>query len=134
MLLAEEAVARIARTDAFADRRLGGAVGHRHRVVASGAVLVLDVKRRAEVRQRDLAGGLRGLPRELQGGIDVEHGAPRYFAFAAPRMSTPVSFCCASISDGTNLSPKPSVFAMTRLWCVASPMIDGSIIDSAKCV
>ena len=49
-------------------------------------------------------------------------------------IDTPVSFSCASISDGTYLSPKPSAFAVTRLWCTASPTIDGSIIDSVKCV
>ena len=39
-------------------------------------------------------------------------------------IETPLSFSCASISDGTNLSPKPISVAFTRLWCTASPTMD----------
>ena len=47
---------------------------------------------------------------------------------------TPFSFSCASISDATYLSPKPIRFALTRLWCTASPTIADTGSDSAKCV
>ena len=47
---------------------------------------------------------------------------------------TPANFSCASTSDATYLSPKPSRLALTRLWCTASPTIAGTGSDSAKCV
>jgi hypothetical protein len=34
---------------------------------------------------------------------------------------TPQSFSCASTSEATYLSPNPRRFALTRLWCTASP-------------
>ena len=133
VLLADQPVGRVALAQAVADDDLGGAVGDGDGIVAAGAVLVLDVERGAEVRQDRAPGLLRGLPRVVERTVEVVHRRS-YFACACPRMSRPLSFCCASISDGTYLSPKPRALAMTSVWCVASPMIDGSIIDSAKWV
>ncbi len=65
------------------------------------------------------------------GWIPACTGMTGYFA---PTIFTPVSFSCASISEGTYLSPKPSALAATRLWCTASPITEGSIIDSVKWV
>ena len=50
------------------------------------------------------------------------------------RIVTPASFSCASISDGTYLSPSPIRLALTRRWCTASPTMADTGSDSAKCV
>jgi hypothetical protein len=47
---------------------------------------------------------------------------------------TCASFSCASTSEGTSLSPKPSAHASTSDWCVASPMTVGTPKFSAMWV
>ena len=63
-----------ARRDRRADRRLGGAVGDGHRIVAADAILVLDVDRATEVRQDRLArvDGGRGT-RTRGSSVEVGH-------------------------------------------------------------
>ena len=120
---------------------LGRAVRFGDRVVAARAALVVHRDRRAEVRQDHRAGRGAASTRPPRTPRPAARHATLRERLALARASChrrtidrPVSFSCASISDGTYLSPKPSALAVTRLWCTASPMIDGSIIDSVKCV
>jgi len=61
-------------------------------------------------------------------------GAANAAFYARGTIFTPASFSCASISDATYLSPNPRRFAVTRLWCTASPTMHGTGSDSARCV
>ena len=70
--------------------------------------------------------------RPVRGSAAARECAHR--AYARGTIATPASFSCASTSEATYLSPNPSRFAVTRLWCTASPTMHGTGSDSARCV
>ena len=125
MLLADDAVIRKRARDARANDRFGGPISGGHRIVAARPALVLDRGVGAKMRQDRRACRQRQAGGELQIVGGLRHRGT---------IETPASFSCASISEGTYFSPNPSRFAITRLWCTASPMIAGTGSDSAKCV
>ena len=128
VLLAFDAVIRIAARDRRPDHRFSRTIGLRDRIVAARTALVLDVDRRAKVREDRVAGGESGAQREFRERLvglarssrgarwyDRSLGIARGHYAGRGTIDTPASFSCASIREATYLSPKPSAFAVTRL-------------------
>src|SRR5678816_44223 len=80
VFLPANAMSGIGTRNLVVDHQFGSMIGNRHRVVADGTSLVLDVERDAKMRQDRLAGQLGDAMREFEKRrvIRNSHGYPRH--------------------------------------------------------